>query len=69
MARQMRGSGATTILGLGVLGALIVGIAGIVLALFAVIGDSDYAGAGLCLIGAALAFGVVAGALSIPGSR
>ena len=66
MPAQRRGSGAASILGLAIVGAMIVGIAGIVLSFFAFINEFDYVGAGVVSIASAIAFGVVIRTLSRP---
>ncbi len=64
MDEPARGSGAASILGLAIVGAMIVGVAGLILAVFAVFNEFDYVGAGLLLIASAIAFGMAIGALS-----
>jgi hypothetical protein len=49
--------------GLSIISGFVIGILGFVGALFAAINESDYTGAGLCLIASALAFGLLANAM------
>jgi hypothetical protein len=49
--------------GLSIIGGFIIGIAGFFAALLAVFNEYDYAGAGLCLIASALAFGLMSNAM------
>ncbi len=53
----------TTVIGLGVVGAVVVGVAGLIAAVVAAIGYADFLGAGLCLLAAAVAFGLLTNAI------
>ncbi len=52
-----------SVAGLSVIGLFIIGIAGLTAALFAVVNDQNYLGAGVCLAASALAFGLLANAM------
>ncbi len=53
----------STIAGLSVIGVLVIGFTGIAAALFAVVNEQNYVGAGVCLFASALAFGLLANAV------
>ena len=55
---------AAALLGLAIIGALVVGVGGLAVALLATVNASSYVGAALALIGSALAFGLVAIAIA-----
>ncbi len=64
MREVPRSSGAATFLGLAIIGALVVGGAGFVIAVLATVNGPDYMGAGLGLVASAIGFGLVAMAVS-----
>lgn len=51
----------------GLRGAAVVGVAGLILALAAAVNEADFVGAGLCLLASGLAFGMVGLAEGRPG--
>ncbi len=54
---------AGTAIGLSVVGSATVGVAGVIAAVVAGIGYADFVGTGMCLLAAAVAFGLLANAI------
>ena len=61
---QPRDALAAALLGLAIIGALMAGAGGFVIALLAIVNDSSYVAATLAVIGSGLAFGLVATAIA-----
>lgn len=61
--RDDHSSRLSMVIGLGVVGSGVVGVGGVIAAVVAAVGYADFVGAGLCLLAAAVAFGLLSNAL------